>query len=143
MQLSSPYPGGAMHESVRWPSDPRPRNPKRAATGHDPDGPLVDLVQQARPGGGPRDHGVRSETGRGAAAVADAVRDRHDARRDRPAAHPPMGRGQSAAMITALVIALTTFVVYAFLAILAPDLARDLGVPYAAVMVTACAVLSR
>ncbi len=46
-------------------------------------------------------------------------------------------------MIVALVIALTTFVVYALLAVAAPDLARELGIPYAAVMVTACLALSR
>lgn len=45
-------------------------------------------------------------------------------------------------MTVALVIALTTFAVYALLALVAPDLARDLGVPYAAVMVTASGALS-
>jgi hypothetical protein len=45
-------------------------------------------------------------------------------------------------MIAALVIALTSFVVYGFLASCAPDLASDLGVAYAAVMVVACGILS-
>lgn len=46
-------------------------------------------------------------------------------------------------MITALVIALTTFVVYGFLALAAPDLAHSLGVPYACVIVVSCLALSR
>lgn len=46
-------------------------------------------------------------------------------------------------MMVALVIALTTFAVYALLTVLAPDLARDLGIPYAAVMTVACVALSR
>lgn len=46
-------------------------------------------------------------------------------------------------MTVGLVIALTTFVVYAFLAVAAPALARDLGIPYAAVMIVATLALSR
>lgn len=53
-----------------------------------------------------------------------------------------MGRGANAAMISALAITVTTWAVYAFLAAVAPSLARDLGIPYAAVMTVACGVLS-